>query len=197
MSQLDEKDEKESILEIGNVGIIPNTRIESLKCFYASSILSLGDLVDEVVPSGLSEDARGSWATKKVMEAAVAFNVQQFIECDEKGGEQLPIIEELEEYVLAHKKIKEGSMNDRIQMIKELQKQKKISVSRIDVMEEELGRLMDSEPSTEVETTSARASFSATHQTRDGGNNFHRQSTSRTEQGVKIILITMNKKKKK
>ena len=142
MSQLEENDHKEGILDCGSLcEIIPNSRIESLKQFYVSSILNEAGLVDEPVPSGLSEGARGSWATKKLKEAdlvdetvvpsglsegargswamkklyevAVAFNVQYFIECDEKGGDELPIIEDLEEYDIAHKKLKAKSMTER------------------------------------------------------------------------------------
>jgi len=91
--------------------------VDSLKCFYALSVLSLGDLVDESVPLSLSEDAQESWAKKKMKETAVAFNVQHFMECDEKGGDELPIIEDLEEYVIAHKKLNAKSMTERLERI--------------------------------------------------------------------------------
>ena len=161
MSGLEKSEKKVSGIISSPTVIIPNTRIEVLKQFYVSnSGIGTSDLVDESVPGGLSEDARGSWATKKVMEAAVAFNVDHFIECEEKGGEELHI-GDIEDYVGAHRKLKSNAMEERCDLIKELKKQKKLVMSRLEVLEEELSRVCRSRPrSSEQDDSNVNATFS-------------------------------------
>jgi hypothetical protein len=88
----------------------PFGRIQELRLFYVTGNVSVVQYDVEELPASkkVSEESSGIWATEQMLIAAKALDVEVFILPKDKGGVDLPVVRDQDEYVEVHLKLKKS-----------------------------------------------------------------------------------------
>lgn len=96
-----------------DIEVKPNTRINELKAFYVNvkRSVSLNNNVD-LKTKNFTEDMKGQWVTEQVILAAKTLCVLEFVEPLHRGGVEIPVIPEVDQYEKAYRKVKIETMTE-------------------------------------------------------------------------------------
>jgi hypothetical protein len=99
-------------LDVFNAPVQPNTRIDALKAFYVNVKRSVSMSNVDLKTKNFTEDMKGQWVTEQFILAAKTLAVSEFVRPLNRGGLEIPVLPDVEEYTSAFRQVKMETMNE-------------------------------------------------------------------------------------
>ena len=98
-----------------SIEIIPYQRIEELEYFYTSDsvknerVIEVPDIKEKKKGN---EEVQGQWSLEQIEAVMDILRIRAFVVPKNKGGQEIPVIPSREEYLNAHLKAKQSSLDN-------------------------------------------------------------------------------------
>ena len=141
-------------LDVFNAPVQPNTRIDALKAFYVNVKRSVSMSNVDLKTKNFTEDMKGQWVTEQFILAAKTLAVSEFVRPLNRGGLEIPVLPDVEEYTSAFRQVKMETMNELQDVIEMRSHYVKVLRGNLKQRRETLNELPEKEDQEEEERAS-------------------------------------------